>query len=287
MNYKETFLAEDIAKILGNRETAEYLDGVFSVIRSIVGYSTIVCDVLYKEILKENPDKQTVIEVLNESHSKMAELLGDITDAHQLVYKTHITDSAEKVSVNISEIIDETAKKIRKMLEGIVDIEFLTERDIYVAAPKTDVEIILTDMIYRIISYEITPATLRISLERTENGKRAVLSAQGIADGEDRELPSESHNASLMRTNDVARIFARKFCESVNGLILENETDEGMTISLELDTVHAPDCSMCSKVKDRLDIEFVNTRFSPAAVKLAKFSKYRHYKLTDSGNCEN
>jgi hypothetical protein len=273
-------LAEDIGKILGDRQTAEYLDGVFSVIRSIVGYSTVVCDVLYKEILKENPDKQTIIEVLNESHAKMAQLLGDITDAHQLVYETHITDLAEKKTVSLTESVEDTAERIREMLHCFVEVTFFAEPDLYAAVDKTDIEIILTDMVYRVISYDVTPAAVKISLERSENGKRAVMTVQGVIGGSEKELPLPSETAGLVRSDEVAKIFARKFCESVNGLSIETESDEGLTISLELDTVTDPVFSMSSDLRDKIGIDFTNKRFSPAAVKFARFRENDTYTLT-------
>jgi hypothetical protein len=281
LNYKETLLTEDIGKILGDRQTAEYLDGVFSVIRSIVGYSTVVCDVLYKEILKDKPDKQTIIEVLNESHAKMAQLLGDITDAHQLVYETHITDLAEKKAISLTESVEDTAERIREMLHCFAEVTFFAEPDLYAAVDKTDIEIILTDMVYRVISYDITPSNVKISLERSENGKRAVLIVQGVVGGgSDKEMPLQSETAGLVRSDEVAKIFARNFCESVNGLSIETESDEGLTISLEIDTVTDPVFSMSSDLRDKIGIDFTNKRFSPAAVKFARFRENDTYTLT-------
>jgi hypothetical protein len=279
LNYRETFSADDIGKILGDRQTAEYLDGVFSVIRSIIGYSTIVSDILFSEIVKDDPDKNVMVEVLNESYGKMTDLLGDITNAHQIVYETHISDLSENVPISFSDAISETAALAQELLEGAFEINAETENDIFTAASAADAEILMTDLLYHVISYEIPPSKIEIKLERNENGERAVLTVRGAAGNAVNTVPAETESSKLMKTEEVARIFERKFCENVNGLIFEKETDTGLVITVELDIISEQRAAEYAGVRSKIDFNAANKRFSPVTLILSKFNPKKTYVL--------
>jgi hypothetical protein len=245
----------------------------------MIGYSTIVSDTLFKEISKDEPNKEIIVDVLNESYKKMSELLGDITNAHQIVYETHITDLIKNTPTNLSDTLRDSAEKAKELLEGVLQININTENDIYTAASKTDIEILLTDLLYRIISYEIPPSVININLEQSEDNTRALLTINGEAGETAYTAPPETESAKLMKTSESASIFERKFCENVNGLIIENETDKGLVITVEADILSEPGAFGHNGIRNQIEFEAVNERFSPVTLILSKFNPKKTYVL--------
>jgi hypothetical protein len=281
MNYRETFLTDDLNRILTDRQTAEYLDGVFSVIRSIVGYTTIVNDLAYSEILKDNPDRNRLIDVLNESDGKLSDLLNTITDAHQIVSKTHISDLSGRTIFDLSDETSRVCKKIQSILAGTFVINADIEPYIFSDAMKSDIEILLSDMVKKVIMYEIPPAVINVTLAKKPDGKRAVLTIEGKADGSLPHLPRETETSTLMHTEAIKAIFAEKFCETVGGIGTDVDTDTGLHLSLEMDIIPEWDMGQSLRLHSPVNFDFENKRFSPAALAFKKFASGLTYKLPD------
>jgi hypothetical protein len=281
MNYRETFLTDDLNRILSDRQTADYLDGIFSVIRTIVGYTTIVNDLTYSEIMKDTPDKNRLIDILNESDNKLSQLLSTITDAHQIVGKTHISDLTPKTVFDFSDETFKAFTKAKAVLEGIFTVNADIEPYIFSDTTRSDVEILITDMVYKVIMYEISPAVIDIKLAKTPDGKRAVLSVEGKSDGNALVIPAEGETESLMHLEAVKTIFVNKFCESCAGIGKDEEKETGLLLSLEMDIIPEWEMGQNLRLNSKMNFDFENKRFSPVTVALSKYSKHKTYKKAD------
>jgi hypothetical protein len=279
VNFKETFLADDLNRILSDNQTAEYLDGVFSVIRTIVGYTSIVNDMVFAEMMKDNIDKNVLIGIFNECDSKLTGLLNTITEAHQIVSKTHITDLADKTITSLSDSIETICEKIVELLEGVFTVKSDIEPFILTYASKTDIEILVSGMVYKVIGYEIPPGVITISLKKNEDGKRAVITVNGESDGSLPEIPAKTEVEELMHIDTMSSIFVRRFCESVSGIGSSTETDTGLTLSIEMDIIPDWDMTHNLRLSSGCSFNFENKRFSPTAMKLGRFSKHKTYSL--------
>jgi uncharacterized protein (UPF0218 family) len=277
VNYKETFLVDELNRILTDQQTAEYLDGIFSVIRSIVGYTSIVNDMVFSEMMKDKVDKKVLITVFNEADEKLTGLLNTITEAHQLVSKTHITDLADKTITGLSDELSLISDKVTELLQDMFTIKSDIEPFILTYASKTDLEILVSGMVYKVINYEIPPGTIKISLKKNEDGKRAAITVTGESDGNLPEIPPETEIDKLMHTDTMSRIFVRRFCESVAGIGSTAETDKGLSLSIEMDIIPDWDMTKNLRLSSGCSFNFENKRFSPTTMKLGRYSKQKTY----------
>jgi hypothetical protein len=277
VNYKDTFLADDLNRILSDNQTAEYLDGIFSVIRSIVGYTSIVNDMVFAEMMKDNIDKTILITIFNEADQKLTGLLNTITEAHQLVSKNHITDLADKTINSLSDELSEIYDKVKELLKGVFTVKADIEPFILTYASKTDLEILVSGMVYKVIKYEIPPETITITLKKNENEKRAVISVSGESGGSLPEIPDETEIDKIMYTDTMSSIFVRRFCETVAGIGSTKETDTGLSLSIEMDIIPDWDMPHNLRLSAGCSFNFENKRFSPTTMKLGRFSKQKTY----------
>jgi hypothetical protein len=277
VNYKDTFLADDLNRILSDNQTAEYLDGVFSVIRSIVGYTSIVNDMVYAELMKDKIDKNVVTGIFNECDKKLSSFLNTITEAHQLVSKNHITDLSDRIVVSLSDEINSAFEKSKELLGGVFTLKADIEPYVLTYAAKTDIEILLSGMIYKVITYEIPPAVITIGLKKSESGERATISVIGESDGSTPEIPSKTETDILMHTDTMSSIFVRRFCETVSGIGSSKDTDRGLELSVEMDIIPDWDMTKNLRLSSGCQFNFENKRFSPTTIKLKRFSKQKTY----------
>jgi hypothetical protein len=286
LNYKDTFLADDLMRILSDRQTAEYLDGVFSVIRNIVGYTSIVNDMMFAEIMKSEPDKNVITDVFNQCDRKINELLDSITEAHQLVSRTHISDLSQKTIVDFSDKLQESFDSAKELLDGSFTLKSKIEPYIFAYGSETNIEILLSGMIYKVITYEIPPAIITVSLSKNEEGNRAFLTVTGESDGSLPEIKPPTETEILMQTDKMQSIFARRFCEEANGIGTATEDDTGLELSIEMDIISEFEMPAGLRMSAPLDFKFENKRFSPMTIKLDRFSNRKTYANTDKKGSE-
>jgi hypothetical protein len=277
VNYKDTFLADDLNRILSDKQTAEYLDGVFSVIRNIVGYTTIVNDMVFAEVMKSEPDKNVIVEIFNECDKKLNILLDSITEAHQLVSQTHITDLTQNPVIDFSDKVQDAFDKAKKLLAGNFKLQSDIEPFVFSYASETDVEILLSGMIYKVIIYEIPPAVISVSLKKNEEGDRATLSVSGLSDGSLPVVKSLSETEILMQTSAMMSLFAHRFCEAMGGFGTVTEGDKGLELTVEMDIVPDWETPRDLHMSASVDFKFDNERFSPTTLKLDRFSNRKTY----------
>jgi hypothetical protein len=286
LNYKDTFIADDLMRILSDRQTAEYLDGVFSVIRNIVGYTSIVNDMMFAEIMKGEPDKNIITDVFNECDKKLNELLDTITEAHQLVSRTHISDLSQKKIIDFSDKLQKSFDSAKELLDGSFTLKSKIEPYIFAYGSETDIEILLSGMIHGVITYEIPPAIITVSLSKNEEGNRAFLTVSGESDGSVTEIKLPTETEILMHTDKMKSIFARRFCEEANGFGIVTEGDKGLDLSIEMDIISEFEMPAGLRMSAPLDFKFENKRFSPMTLKLDRFSNRKTYSVTDKKGSE-
>ncbi|MDR0947088.1 MAG: hypothetical protein LBM87_05025 [Ruminococcus sp.] len=264
---------ERLKDLLNDGYVTSYLNGVFTLIRNIVGYTSSVNDFVNTELKKSTPNIKAITAVLSESDDRMTDLLASIIDAHQLIYNAE--EKLPPKVVSLSETVESIAGKISSILLGQVIIKTNIEAGIYAEIQKTSLEIIITDIIDEMMKNPERPSEIEITLSLTgTDDKNALIAVTGTSVTLTNALKNmvfpHSDTAEIMYLPTFQAAFTEQFCK-VTGCEIKSD---GKHYTITLPCCEAPEpATICSNKV----FEFNNIRFSPASVRLRKYSGKKRY----------
>jgi hypothetical protein len=264
---------ERLKDILTDGYATNYLNGVFTLIRNIVGYTSSVNDFINSELKKKTPNIKAISTVLCESDDRMTDLLASIIDAHQLIYT--VEETLPPKTVSLSETVESIASKIAFILEGIVVIKTDIKDGIYADLQKTSLEIVLTDIVDEMMKSSDKPSEIDIKLtlsQKDEKKAKLTLTASESTIGNTAKTVVFPHTetAEIMYLPTFQAAFTEQFCTVTGCEIIH----EDKTYTLILPCCEAPEPATICATKV---FEFNNIRFSPASVRLRKYSGKKRY----------
>jgi hypothetical protein len=264
---------ERLKDLLNDGYVTNYLNGVFTLIRNIVGYTSSVNDFVNSELKKTSPNIKAITAVLSESDDRMTDLLASIIDAHQLVYTAE--EKAAPQTISLSETVEHIALKIASILEGQVSVKTDIKTGIYADIQKTSLEIILTDIIDELMKSIDRPSEIEITLTLSDcDDKKALItiteSSLSLTNALKNMVFPHTDTAEIMYLPTFQAAFTEQFCK-VTGCEIKND---GKHHTLILPCCEAPEpATICANKV----FEFNNIRFSPASVRLRKYSGKKRY----------
>ncbi|MDR0974199.1 MAG: hypothetical protein LBL80_00690 [Ruminococcus sp.] len=263
---ENSFFRTKFESALKDPTVRNYLDGIFNMIRNIVGHGSALHDYLISEINKDEPDREMIAKILREGDTRLMNYLGSITDAHHLL---SIAGSCADIStINISETLADIAQKFSVIFGGFISLTCTVTKNIYARMDRVSLEIAVTDFIEHIIVVA-HPAAIDIIIEMIDPS-RARLTINSKPGGT-YPLPEKTESEAAVHASDFAGIFVEQFVHSVEGTILiNNKTPPDYSICFEFAAEASEKIRLASK---EAVFEFDNTRFSPAAAKLSKYFK--------------
>jgi hypothetical protein len=269
---------EELASALEDPRVRAYLEGVFTMIRAMVGYTTSMNDFLAAELQKERPDRVAVNAILSENDAKMMDFLASITDAHHLMSRTDDNPGL----CNFTEALQNIGAKLKMLFEDTVVIETDIAPDIFAAVDRVTLEIAVSNLVEELITYRKPPATIRITLEPVTTTRlkfpMAKLTLTSVSPGKYR-VPGLSETAVAIRAPEFADLFMKDFCRKLSGTLKHRATPSGLEISFTFRTILS-ETPLILASDPRF--EFDNARFSPVAAKLFKYVRRPRYTAKDT-----
>jgi hypothetical protein len=261
------FFRGELESVLKDPAARNYLDGIFNMIRNIVGHTTAMDDFILSEIKKDDPDFDKIKKTLLENETRLMGYLGSITDAHHLL---SALDSPERDGViNVSETLSDIAEKFSRVFNRNIELTSTIEKNIFAEIDKVSFEIAVSDFAEHLLTADNPPAKIDVSLGLISK-ERAELIIKSTPGGR-YKIPPRSETEAAVHTADFAGIFIENFIHRVSGnLRFENNPSGENAVLFEFKAT-APD-------KLRLNsreavFEFDNARFSPVSAKLTKYFK--------------
>jgi hypothetical protein len=272
-SFPDLISRDELASALEDPRIRSYLEGVFTMIRAIVGYQTSMNDFLANELQKERPDRVAINAILSENDSKMMDFLGSITDAHHLLSRTEESPGI----CNFSEAMQNIAAKLTMLFENTISITTDIAPNIYAQIDRISVEIAVSNLIEELITYRKPPAAIKISLAPLVRSRpkfpEATLTLSSLSPGK-YKVAGLSEAAVAIRAPEFSDLFIKDFCRKLEATIKRREQSKGLEISVRLRTVKT-DIPIILASESRF--EFDNARFSPIATKLAKYVRRPRY----------
>jgi hypothetical protein len=264
---------EELESAIEDPRIRSYLEGVFTMIRAMVGYSTSMNDFLAAELQKERPDRIAVNAILSENDAKMMDFLGSITDAHHLMSRT----DGNPGLCNFSESLENICAKLKMLFEKSMEIETDIKPGIFAAIDRVTLEIAVSNFVEELIIFRKPPASIRISLEPLARAKtrqsaaKLVVAATAAAKY---RVPGLSETAVSIRAPEFANFFMKDFIRKLSGNIRRKTTPAGLEITFAFQTLRT-DTPLILAADNRF--EFDNARYSPIAAKLGKYARRSRY----------
>ncbi|MDR0903564.1 MAG: hypothetical protein LBM59_02915 [Ruminococcus sp.] len=261
------FFRAELESVLKDPAARSYLDGLFNMIRNIVGHTTAMDDFILSELKKDNPDFPKIKKTLIENETRLMGYLGSITDAHHLL--SALDNPDREGDINVSETLTDISEKFSRLFGRNIEVRSTIEKDVFATIDKVSFEIAVSDYVEHLLNADNPPARLDIGLKLLSE-TRAELAVKSYPGGK-YSIPPRTETEAAVHTSDFTGIFLENFLHALEGTLrFENQPDGENVVILEF-AVKPPD-------KLRLNsrevvFEFDNIRFSPAAAKLTKYFK--------------
>jgi hypothetical protein len=263
----DPFFRAELESVLKDPAVRNYLDGIFNMVRNIVGHTTAMDDFILSEIKKDKPDFDKIKKTLLENETRLLGYLGSITDAHHLL--SALDNPDREGSVNVSETLSDIAEKFSRVFNRNIELTSTIEKDVFAVIDKVSFEIAVSDFAEHLLTAENPPAKIDISLGLLSK-ERAELVIRSAPGGR-YKIPPRSETEAAVHTADFTGIFIENFIHSMGGTLRFENNPSGENAVIFEFKVTAPD-------KLRLNsreavFEFDNSRFSPVSAKLTKYFK--------------
>ncbi|MDR0986563.1 MAG: hypothetical protein LBL98_02550, partial [Ruminococcus sp.] len=197
------FYRAELESVLKDPTVRNYLDGIFNMVRNIVGHTTAMDDFILSEINKDNPDFEKIKKILLENETRLMGYLGSITDAHHLLSALDNPDRGG--SIDVSETLSEIAEKFSRVFNRNIEVYSTIEKSIFAEIDKVSFEIAVSDFVEHLIMNENPPAKIDISLTLLSRD-RAKLTVKSAPGGR-YTIPPRTETEAAVHTADFVGIF--------------------------------------------------------------------------------
>ncbi|MDR0986451.1 MAG: hypothetical protein LBL98_01985 [Ruminococcus sp.] len=261
------FFRAELKSVLKDPAVRAYLDGIFNMIRNIVGHTTAMDDFILTEINKDTPDIAKIKKTLVENESRLMGYLGSITDAHHLL--SALDNPDREGDINVSETLTDIAEKFSRVFGRNIELTSTIEKDLFAGIDRVSFEIAVSDFVEHLLISGNPPAEIDISL-RSISGNRAELVIKSVPGGR-YTIPECTETEAAVHTADFAGVFIENFIHTLDGALrFENKPNGENSVIFEFAVKPPSELHLYSR---ETVFEFDNARFSPAAAKLTRYFK--------------
>jgi hypothetical protein len=254
----------ELESALTNPHIREYLDGIFTMLRTVVGINCMANDYIFAEIKKEKPDLRGICDCLSKNDAQMMAILGSLSEAHHLLslIESPETDAVSDISETLSAIVE----KITPLFAGNIEITSNIEPLVFASIDKVSFEIAVADIIEHFLIAADKPKSLNFKLK--SNGVCQATLVITAAPGGLYPLPNRTESEKAVRTAEFSGILMENLIYRLRATYRHTSIPNGSEVELRFSTAHAYKPKLL--VPDN-KFEFENTRFSPVTAKLYKY----------------
>jgi hypothetical protein len=254
----------ELESALTNPHIREYLDGIFTMLRTVVGINCMANDYISSEIRKEQPDTRGICDILSNNDAQMMAILGSLSEAHHLL---SLIESPQTDAVSdISETLSSITEKITPLFAGNIEITSNIEPLIFAAIDKVSFEIAVADYIEHFLTAIDKPKSLDFKLK--SNGAYEATLVITATPGGLYSVPGRTESEKAVRTAEFSGLLMENLLHRMKATVRHTTLPGGSEVELQFSTAHAYKPKLL--VPDN-KFEFENTRFSPITAKLYKY----------------
>jgi hypothetical protein len=253
----------ELEAALTNPEIRRYLDGIFTMLRTVVGLNCLNNDYIASEIKKATPDIRAICDALSNNDAQMMAILGSLSDAHHLLalIETPVTDKSSDISETLSEIVE----KIKPLFAENIEITSNIEDFIYATIDRVSFEIAVSDYIEHFLR-TVKPKALNFML-KSEGIYEAALVIKATPGGQ-YPVPPLSEAEKVVRSAEFSGLLMENLLRRMKATVRHTSIPDGAEVELRFVTDSSRGPKFMSPNKK---FEFDNLRFSPVAAKLYKY----------------
>jgi hypothetical protein len=254
----------ELEAALTNPHIRDYLDGIFTMLRTVVGINCMANDFTAAELKKENPDLRAIYDSLSNNDAQMMAILGSLSEAHHLL---SLIESPETDAVSdISETLTAIVEKITPLFADNIEITSNIEPLIFAAIDKVSFEIAVAGYIEHFLTATEKPKSLDFKLG--SNGAYEATLVITAVPGGLYSVPSRTESERAVRTAEFSGLLMENLLHRLKATVRHTSIPGGSEVELRFSTAHAYKPKLL--VPDN-KFEFQNTRFSPVTAKLYKY----------------
>ncbi|MDR0944275.1 MAG: hypothetical protein LBM41_07070 [Ruminococcus sp.] len=254
----------ELEAALTNPHIREYLDGIFTMLRTVVGINCMANDFTATELKKKNPDLRAINDTLSNNDAQMMAILGSLSEAHHLLslIDTPETDAVSDISETLSAIVE----KITPLFAGNIEITSNIEPLIFAPIDKISFEIAVADYIEHFLNGASKPKSLDFKLK--SNGAYEATLIILATPGGLYPVPGRTESEKAVRTAEFSGLLMENLLHRMRATVRHTSIPGGSEVELRFSTAHAYKPKLL--VPDN-KFEFENARFSPVSAKLYKY----------------
>jgi hypothetical protein len=254
----------ELEAALTNPLTRNYLDGIFTMLRTVVGINCMANDFVAAELKKDNPDMRAINDALSNNDAQMMAILGSLSDAHHLLslLDTPQTDAVSDISETLTAIVE----KITPLFAGNIVITSNIEDMVFATIDKVSFEIAVADYIEHFLSNKNKPKTLDFKL-KTNGAFEAILVITATPGGL-YPIPGRTESEKAVRSSEFSGILMENLLHRMKATVRHTSIPDGAEVELRFAIVEAFKPKLLAP---DTKFEFDNTRFSPVTAKLYKY----------------
>jgi hypothetical protein len=254
----------ELEAALTNPHIRDYLDGIFTMLRTDVGINCMANDFTASELKKDPPDLRAIYDNLSNNDAQMMAILGSLSEAHHLLtlIESPQTDAVSDISETLSAIVE----KITPLFANNIEITSNIEPLIFASIDKVSFEIAVADYIEHFLTASDKPKALDFKLK--SNGSYEATLVITAAPGGLYSVPRKTESEKAVRTAEFSGLLMENLLRRMKGNVRHTTLPGGSEVELRFSTAHAYKPKLL--VPDN-KFEFENTRFSPVSAKLYKY----------------
>jgi hypothetical protein len=269
-NSENAMSRTELEALLKEPSMRNYLDGIFNMVRNIVGYDTALDDLITDELEKGLINRDMLEKALQKHKQQMLRVIGSITDAHQLLAVYDRQQQEQQKSANLSNALVDISQKLANVFDAHINLTCTITDEIYAMTDLISFEIAITNFVEHVILVGEVPGSIDILLLDI-GGNRARLTVVAHPGG-DYTLPSLIEPEAAIKSSDFTGIFMDNFIKRLDGVVtytnnpVSNPNEHRVEFEFAIEEKGKPKLMSSEPM-----FEFENYRFSPVAAKLSKY----------------